>query len=177
MLEEDILYPDIHMKLQAKKLVLALLALVPVFSHAAAQAESDLRALILDALAAGQKTVTVPKGAYRLKAEHGSHLRFANLEDVAINATGVQLICEDPARAVEAINCRNLKIKGLSIDYDPLPYTQGEIVSVDIRRRAQAQNQAFRRLSARGGHRARGLRNILPRHAPFAHPHILYGRF
>ena len=111
---------------------MALLALVPVFSHAAAQAESDLRALILDALAAGQKTVTVPKGVYRLKAEHGSHLRFANLEDVTINAKGVQLICEDPARAIEAINCRNLKIKGLSIDYDPLPYTQGEIISVDI---------------------------------------------
>ena len=35
-----------------------------------------------------------------------------------------------PRRPLCSKNCRNLKLSGLAIDYDPLPFTQGRIVAL-----------------------------------------------
>ena len=57
-------------------------------------------------------------------------MQFKNLEDVTVKAYGAELICTQTIAAIRIENCRNLKIEGLVIDYDPLPYTQGKIVSM-----------------------------------------------
>ncbi len=72
-------------------------------------------------------------GTYRLP-EGGIVLR--DLHDVEIDGTGVTLIATDlKSSALKLANCRNVKLKGFTIDYDPLPFTQGTITAVDAKAR------------------------------------------
>ena len=91
---------------------------------------ADMRTLIDGELAAGKKEIVVPAGRYYTTPKDGTHLQFKNLEDVTVKAYGAELICTQTIAAIRIENCRNLKIEGLVIDYDPLPYTQGKIVSM-----------------------------------------------
>ena len=40
------------------------------------------------------------------------------------------MICTETTRALSIGNCVNVTVRGLSIDYDPLPFTQGRIVAL-----------------------------------------------
>jgi hypothetical protein len=90
----------------------------------------DLRALIAAELAAGNKRIIIPSGRYRVQAERGSHLVFSGLADVEIIAENVELVCTSTVRAVLFEDCTNVTLRGLSVDYDPLPFTQGRIVAM-----------------------------------------------
>ena len=90
----------------------------------------DLRKIILDGLQAGKKKIVVPPGRYRVKPVKRQHLVFENLQDVTIEAINVEMVCTETTRAITIDNCKNLKVIGLTIDYDPLPYTQGKIVKL-----------------------------------------------
>lgn len=90
----------------------------------------NLRTYIDNELAAGQKRIVVPPGTYRVTPVKREHLVFRNLSDITVIADGVEMICTETTRAVTINNCRNLKIQGLTIDYDPLPYTQGRLVKL-----------------------------------------------
>jgi len=59
------------------------------------------------------------------------HLRVANHSNIDIVADGVNMICTDFTRAIDFYGCSNLTLSGLTVDYDPLPYTQGDIVDVN----------------------------------------------
>lgn len=91
---------------------------------------ADLREIISTALAAGEKNIVVPPGRYRVDPVNGEHLRFAGLEDVTLVMDGVEMVCTETTRAITIENCRNLTLRGLTIDYDPLPFTQGRIVEI-----------------------------------------------
>ena len=91
---------------------------------------ADLRALIDDELAAGNKRVVIPPGRYRVKAQRGNHLVFKNLSDVEIIADNVEMVCTSTVRGLYFENCSNVTLRGLTVDYDPLPFTQGRIVSM-----------------------------------------------
>lgn len=85
---------------------------------------------ILQHLASETKR-TIPPGTYRLP-EGGVVLR--DLHDVEIDGTGVRLIATDlAAPALKLTGCRNIKLKGLTIDFDPLPFTQGTITAIDAK--------------------------------------------
>jgi hypothetical protein len=90
----------------------------------------DLRALIATELAAGNKRIVIPPGRYRVQAERGTHLLFSDLADVEIIAENVELVCTSTVRALLFENCTNLTLRGLTIDYNPLPFTQGKIVAM-----------------------------------------------
>ena len=90
----------------------------------------DLQGLIDGQLKAGKRRVVVPPGCYRVKPSQGRHLRFADLSDVEIIADGVQMICTETCRAMVFDRCRNVHVKGLTIDYDPLAYTEARIVAL-----------------------------------------------
>lgn len=98
--------------------------------EAAATPPTDLPLFIQQELSAGKKTILVPPGRYRVTPKGKEHLRLSGLRDVTIEATGVELVCTETTRAITVRNCTNLVIRGLSVDYDPLPYTQGRITSV-----------------------------------------------
>lgn len=90
----------------------------------------DLQGYINQKLDAGKTNITIKPGQYRVKPTGGVHLSFKNLNGITINATGVEMICTETTRAITIDNCQNLSIIGLTIDYDPLPFTQGRIVSI-----------------------------------------------
>jgi len=90
----------------------------------------DLRALIGAELAAGNKRIVIPQGRYRVQAEQGQHLVFKDLDGVEIIAYDVELVCTSTVRALLFDRCSNVTIRGLTIDYDPLPFTQGRIISM-----------------------------------------------
>ncbi|QTN33914.1 right-handed parallel beta-helix repeat-containing protein [Akkermansiaceae bacterium] len=91
---------------------------------------ADLRALIDAELAAGKKRIVIPPGRYHVKAQRGNHLHLKDLRDVEIIADDVEMICTSTIRAVTIENCSNLTIRGLAVDYDPLPFTQGKIIAI-----------------------------------------------
>jgi hypothetical protein len=49
---------------------------------------------------------------------------------VEIVATGVEMICTETTLALNIDDCRNVTLRGLTIDYDPLPFTQGRITAL-----------------------------------------------
>jgi hypothetical protein len=93
-------------------------------------ASADLRALIAAELAAGNKRIVIPPGRYRVQAENGGHLHFKDLSDVEIIAENVELVCTSTVRALFFENCTNVTLRGLTVDYDPLPFTQGKIIAM-----------------------------------------------
>ncbi len=103
-----------------------MLAMMILGSTTSAQ---DLQKLIDNEVAAGKKKITIPAGKYRVKPQQGVHLRLENLDDVEIDATGAELICTETTRAIEINNCTNLTLRGLTVDYDPLPFIQGKITA------------------------------------------------
>ncbi|MEM6503878.1 MAG: right-handed parallel beta-helix repeat-containing protein [Planctomycetota bacterium] len=90
---------------------------------------ADLSTIIVEAIAAGEKRIVIPPGQYRVEPQDREHLRLEGLRDVEIIANGVELICTQTTRAITIKDCHNLTIRSLTIDYDPLPFTQGRIVA------------------------------------------------
>jgi parallel beta-helix repeat protein len=87
----------------------------------------DLQGFIDQELQAGKKRVVVPPGRYRVTPKDRQHLVLRGLKDVQIIANGVEMICTETTRALTITRCTNVLLRGLVIDYDPLPFTQGRI--------------------------------------------------
>ncbi len=90
----------------------------------------DLQGFLDKELKAGNQRVVVPPGRYRVTPRHAQHLVLRDLQDVQVLADGVEMTCTETTRALTVANCRNVVVRGLVIDYDPLPFTQGKIVKL-----------------------------------------------
>lgn len=90
----------------------------------------DLQGMIDQQLRGGAKRIVIPPGRYRVTPHDRLHLNLHDLGDVQIIADGVEMICTQTTRALDIDNCRNLRLRGLTIDYDPLPFTQGRITAL-----------------------------------------------
>lgn len=88
----------------------------------------DLQQVVDSAIQAGKHRLVLPVGRYRVVPHDRQHLVLRNLADVEIVADGFEMICTETTRAVTISQCTNLTLRGLVIDYDPLPFTQGRIV-------------------------------------------------
>lgn len=91
---------------------------------------ADLREFLHAELAAGKKRIVIPPGRYRVDTERGQHLAFEDLENVEIIAYDVEMVCTSTIAAIRLSRCSSVTLRGLTIDYDPLPFTQGKIVSM-----------------------------------------------
>jgi hypothetical protein len=90
----------------------------------------DLQGFIIDAIKAGSKQVIVPAGRYRVTPKAGRHLFFKDLADTEIIADGVEMICTQTVQAIGLEHCRNVHLRGLTVDYDPLPFTEARITAL-----------------------------------------------
>lgn len=90
----------------------------------------DMQGFIDKAIEKKLDPIVVPPGRYRVTPRNRQHLVLKGLKDVRIMAEGVEMICTETTRALTIENCQNLTLKGMVIDYDPLPYTQGRIVKL-----------------------------------------------
>ncbi len=94
----------------------------------------DLQKLIDEAITSGAPKVVVPQGVHRVEpsGRHAAfHLYFKNIRNFEIDGTDATLIFTDPAlNGMTFDDVDGLTIRGLTIDYDPLPYTQGTITAI-----------------------------------------------
>ncbi|MEI7731202.1 MAG: right-handed parallel beta-helix repeat-containing protein [Verrucomicrobiota bacterium] len=122
------------------RILITLLALLPfakgisaTAAIAAAHPIVELRQLMQAAVTAKTNRVVIPPGIYRGVPKPGERVlvELRNAAGLEIIADGVTMICEHPTRAMNISRCTNVTLRGLTIDYDPLPFTQGEIVTVN----------------------------------------------
>ena len=95
-------------------------------------AGKQLQAQLESALAQHAARLVVAPGIYRLSPESpdAPHLLFKKITNFELVADGVKLICETKNSAVLVERCDQVTFRGLTIDYDPLPMTQGTITAV-----------------------------------------------
>lgn len=111
-------------------ILLALAPMAMTVAGLAADSAFDLPGFVYGKLKAGEKRIVIPPGRYRVTPKDRQHLALRDLQDVEIIADGVEMICTETTRALSVANCRNVTVRGLVIDYDPLPFTQGKIVKL-----------------------------------------------
>lgn len=86
------------------------------------------------AAAKGEPRFTIPPGDYRFDdAGISNHLELT-ATNLVVEATGATFWIEEDITRFAGIRfkaCHNMAFRGLAIDYDPLPFVQGEILSLD----------------------------------------------
>lgn len=91
----------------------------------------DLQAFIDNEIAQGKSMITLPGGRIRLpEVSRNIHLDFQNLQNITILGNNTEIICTETLQGIRFLNCSNVKIQDLSIDYDPLPFTQAVITGI-----------------------------------------------
>ena len=115
----------------AKLAVAVLFHTVPAqATDAVAGVPFDLQGFLDQEISVGNRRIVVPPGRYRVSPKNRQHLVLHNLQDTQIVADGVEMICTETTRALTIRGCTNVTVRGLVIDYDPLPFTQGRITSL-----------------------------------------------
>lgn len=91
----------------------------------------DFRPAVTEALKRGEKRIVIPPGVYRLAPESGGKVvwNLSGVKDTEIVAEGVILRSTKLTRAVAIHGCSQLTLRGLKVDYDPLPFTQGVVIA------------------------------------------------
>ena len=106
---------------------------VAVTLNAQIETGEALQKRLKEFAASTQTELTIPPGIYRLPKEG---IELKKLRDKTLHATGVTLVGTSlESSALRLQNCVNVKLVGLTIDYDPLPFTQGHLTSVDKKAR------------------------------------------
>lgn len=93
---------------------------------------NDFRPLVREAVLRGLPRVVIPPGIYRLAPDAGGKVVWPlkNVHNLAIIADGVTLVSTVLTRAIDLDHCENVTLQGFTLDYDPLPFTQGTVVAV-----------------------------------------------
>ena len=99
--------------------------------------QDNVQRLIDDAIAKKQSLLSIPKGTYYFDSDNAvlhdsiGLLNIVNASDLTIDGNGSTFIFRKIDLGFSIFNCKNLILKNLSIDYDPLPFTQGIITSIE----------------------------------------------
>jgi hypothetical protein len=108
-------------------LLLALAAHAEPEAAAQVQAGKGLLNDLKEALASGAKEFRIPPATYRLSES----LELRGLEGFVLDGQGASLIFAPGGGRVTLQGCRNSVVRGLILDLDPLPFTQGTVLAVD----------------------------------------------
>ena len=115
----------------------------------------DFRPQLQQAIARGEKRFVIAPGVYRLDPPKsgGEFLYLHGLKDFEIVADGVTMVGTKLMRAISLHRCSGVTLTGLTVDYDPLPFTQGEIIagtedgtSIDVRIHAGYPRKPYSRI-------------------------------
>lgn len=81
----------------------------------------------------GSGTVRIPPGDYRFPGREGMLLE--NLRDISLEAEGATFwFSPEVTAGVHFRNCRNVRLSGLALDMEELPFLQGTLLDVgDVR--------------------------------------------
>ncbi|CAN5779214.1 hypothetical protein BH09VER1_BH09VER1_17530 [soil metagenome] len=92
----------------------------------ATRVKAPLEIQIEEAIARGDKQMKLPLGMVRLD----DTLRITGARDFELLGEGTTLVMSVPKEILSIDQCANFRIKGVTIDYDPLPFTQGTVTAV-----------------------------------------------
>ncbi len=95
-----------------------------------ASAVDDL-ALYIKQRVQGRKTLVIPPGVYWLKSPEGVAIPLASLQGKTLIFDDVKIIMKDQSCCLQLAYCKDVVIRGLTVDYDPPPFSQGRIVKID----------------------------------------------
>lgn len=74
-------------------------------------------------------SLTLPPGTYRLCDQPGKGITLRGWKEKEIVADGVTLILK-PGQSFTLENCRNVRVRGLTIDCDPLPWSEATLTAI-----------------------------------------------
>jgi len=92
-----------------------------------------IRAAFEAAARAGEpSSIAFDRRVYRLEPWDGSWyaLYLANAHDLTLDGHGATLLAHPATRVLFLDRCERVTVRGFRIDYDPLPYTQGDVVEI-----------------------------------------------
>ncbi len=93
--------------------------------------EIDLQQKIMDAYNAGEKSISLEKGAYRVTPKANIHLNLSGMKDFVIEGNGSTMLCQSPSGAgIQMVDCENVTIKDFNVDYEPLTMWQARVTAV-----------------------------------------------
>ena len=111
-------------------------ATVAAWSEGTKQAQKDaaktMVAELHQAMAEGKPGYTIAPGEYRFDHSLKSQLSFNDVTNFAIQAEGATFWIEDDG-GLRFTDCQGMTLRGLTIDCDPLPFTQGVIIGTNAR--------------------------------------------
>lgn len=89
---------------------------------------SELRDMIKAAVAENRNSITLEKKVYRLRKS----VLLENVKNFTIDGSGAEIVMlKNDITAFKLVNSESIVIKNLSVDYDPLPFTQGVVTEVN----------------------------------------------
>lgn len=97
-----------------------------LLGSALAAAQPELQKEINQAISSGKKMIKLTSKEYR----SSKTIVLKKVDGVTIDGNGAKLVMTRHKHALLLNGCRNITIKNLTIDYDPLPFTQGVITKV-----------------------------------------------
>ncbi|MFP4191543.1 MAG: right-handed parallel beta-helix repeat-containing protein [Candidatus Hydrogenedentota bacterium] len=89
-----------------------------------------------EAVEQGEKEITLDKEHYRFSTEYledvsGAFIRLNDVTDLTIHGNGAQFWFEDYLTALQLDNCHNISFLDLTMDWDPLPFSQVVVTAID----------------------------------------------
>jgi hypothetical protein len=97
---------------------------------------------IYAAVKSKKPSINIPKGVYRFAKTRNpwqpTHIYLREVKNFTIQGNGSWFYFDRQASAFLLARCDNVTIKNINIDYDPLPYVQGQIVSIDDKGRPRS---------------------------------------
>lgn len=102
------------------------ITLCGLLSAGISKADIQPAELIANAVAQKQSRIVIPAGIYHLKPG----IVIDGAKDLEIVAQDVTFVFAHLSRGITFKHCTNVTLSGLTIDYDPLPFTQGKVMAV-----------------------------------------------
>lgn len=111
----------------------------PAAGLAAESGDDAFRKALAPLVDGKASSARIPPGIYRLGARDDgrAHVLLSGLTNATLDGTGVTLIATENHKAPIFVleRCRNLTIKGFTLDCDPMLFTQGVVVGFEGRRK------------------------------------------
>lgn len=106
------------------------------FADEAPFARTDPMAYVRNELARGQRRISVPRARYWLapNPDEAAYFHLARRADAEIDFNGGELVGTVQATMFTLSDCTNVTVRGVSVDYSDLPFTQAVIERVDAER-------------------------------------------
>lgn len=95
---------------------------------------ADIQRTFAEAAKRGPSMVKFAKGDYRLDpGGAAAFIKFTQAKDLIVDGNGATITFTGFLKFVDIEHCQRVLVKNFTFDYDPLPYTAGSVLGVDVK--------------------------------------------